>query len=276
MVWLCPINGVQFKGALMQIDKIHLVYFSPCGGTAKVLKTLAANFAGGCIEHDLTLPAGRKAKIVFRENDLVFFGFPVYAGRVPKIAEQIFGLLEGKNTPCALVAVYGNREYEGALLDLHEWAQKAGFNTVAAAAAIAQHSIASQFAAARPDSSDEKRLGDFGLQILEQAKNDKRLEKIPGAYPVQKPAPAGFVPLSVLADSEKCVQCGKCADVCPSGAIPADSPCETDNSVCIRCGACVKYCPKNARQFSPQATMDMISAMLAKAASARKEAELFL
>lgn len=267
----------------MQIKNIHLVYFSPCGGTAEVMKQLAARFAGSCIEHDLTVPAGRKAKLLFSNTDFVFFGFPVYGGRVPKIAEQVFSVLQGKNTPCALAAVYGNREYEGALLDLHEWAQKTGFCTVAAVAAIAQHSISPQFGADRPDSSDEKLLGDFGLQILEQAKKGQRLNKVPGAYPVQKPAPqnlsqekAATPPLAVSADPNKCVQCGKCADLCPCGAIQKDSLCETDTAKCITCGACVKHCPQNAREFGPQSRMEMIQAFLTKTASARKEAELFL
>lgn len=260
------------------MQNIHQIYFSPCGGTSAVMKKLAANFT--CIEHNLTLPDSRKTKINFSETDFVFFGFPVYGGRVPKIAEQIFSVLEGKNTPCALVAVYGNREYEGALLDLNELAQKAGFNTVAAAAAIAQHSIASQFGTDRPDHSDEKRLAGFGLQIIEQAKNGRRLAKVPGMYPVQKPAPEESssgkpAPLSVFANTDACVQCGKCAEVCPSGAIQKDSLCGTDNTVCIRCGACVKYCPQHARVFGPQNTMEMINSMLTKNASARKEAELF-
>jgi len=267
------------KESCMQIKNIHLVYFSPCGGTAKVMKKLAAHF--NCIEHDLTLPAGRNTKIIFSDTDLVFFGFPVYSGRVPKITEQIFSVLQGKNTPCALVAVYGNREYEGALLDLHEFAQKTGFNTMAAVAAIAQHSISPRFGADRPDSKDEKRLGDFGLQILEQAKNGQSLTKVPGAYPVKKLSSDSSsaekpAPLSVFADADKCVQCGKCAAVCPSGAIQKNSLCETDNTKCMRCGACVKYCPQNARKFGPQSTVEMINAMLTKTASARKEAELFL
>lgn len=259
----------------MCMQKIHLVYFSPCGGTAKVMKMLTAHFAGSCIEHDLALPANRNAKITFSDTDFVFFGFPVYGGRVPKITEQSFSVLEGKKTPCALVAVYGNREYEGALLDLHELAQKAGFNTAAAVAAIAQHSILPQFASDRPDSSDEKLLEDFGLQIIEQAKNGHRIAKIPGAYPIKKPA-SGGIPLSVTAEPDKCVQCGKCADVCPCGAIRKDSLCETDTAKCITCGACVKYCPQNARVLGPQSTMELIKTLLTKNALERKEAELFL
>lgn len=257
------------------MQKIHSVYFSPCGGTAKVMKMLAAHFAGSYIEHDLTLPAARNAKINFSDTDFVFFGFPVYGGRVPKNTEQIFSLLEGKNTPCALVAVYGNREYEGALLDLHEQAQKAGFYTAAAVAAIAQHSILPQFASDRPDCSDEERLKDFGLQIVEQARNGHCMAKIPGAYPVRKPA-SGVIPLSVTAEPDKCVQCGKCADVCPCGAIRKDSLRETDAAKCITCGACVKYCPQNARVLGPQSTMERIKTFLTKNALERKEAELFL
>lgn len=266
------------KESSMQTEKIHLVYFSPCGGTAKVMKKLTAHFS--CVEHDLTLPAGRNTKIIFSDTDFVFFGFPVYGGRVPKVTEQIFSVLEGKNTPCALVAVYGNREYEGALLDLHELAQKTGFKTAAAAAAIARHSISPQIAADRPDSEDEKLLANFGLQILEQAKNGQSLAKVPGVYPVKKTASekpsSGPAPLAVLANPDKCVQCGKCADVCPCGAIQKDSLCETDAAKCITCGACVKYCPQNARVFGPQSRMEMINAFLAKTASGRKEAELFL
>ena len=65
-------------------------------------------------------------------------------------------------------------------------------------------------------------------------------------------------------DKEKCVQCGKCASVCPYSAIhdnkrPCENACKVhaitinddlsaavDNDKCISCGACVYKCPFGA------------------------------
>lgn len=54
-------------------------------------------------------------------------------------------------------------------------------------------------------------------------------------------------------DRERCVQCGKCSDVCPMQLDPAKQP----NSVeCIRCGACAASCPTDALRFGFRLTQD--------------------
>jgi hypothetical protein len=70
------------------------------------------------VNHNLTTPTTRYGKLRFGVNDLVVLAFPVYEGRVPVIAIELFEQLHGEQTPAILVAVYGNRAYEGALLDL--------------------------------------------------------------------------------------------------------------------------------------------------------------
>jgi len=45
---------------------------------------------------------------------------------------------------------------------------------------------------------------------------------------------------------EKCIRCGKCAEVCPAGAI---SNGVLDRSKCIRCGKCTEPCYAGAREL---------------------------
>jgi ferredoxin len=48
-------------------------------------------------------------------------------------------------------------------------------------------------------------------------------------------------------DSEKCVACGGCIDLCPETAISMiNDKVEIDPDRCIECGICVKVCPVNA------------------------------
>jgi len=47
-------------------------------------------------------------------------------------------------------------------------------------------------------------------------------------------------------DSESCVGCGSCLDVCPADAITVEGIAEVDSKRCIGCGHCVDYCPQGA------------------------------
>ena len=49
----------------------------------------------------------------------------------------------------------------------------------------------------------------------------------------------------------QCNHCGRCATVCPTGAVSRNEAgeYETQADRCIRCCACVKFCPSHARTF---------------------------
>lgn len=257
----------------MNINSVHSIVFSPCGGTDRVAKALGRDIRPLVREHNITLPGDRAAALAFGPDELVFFCFPVYGGRAPLNVTGLFSGLRGDNTPCALVAVYGNRAFEGALLDLHAAATANGFKPVAAVAAVAEHSSSPHIATGRPDADDMETLAAFGPEIVRRAGEGGLLHTAPGAYPEWK-APAGmnFFPFT---DEALCTQCGHCADICPTGAIPVESPAQTDTSQCIVCAACFRRCPQKARTLGTPETREMFKPHL-QAAMVRRDAELFV
>lgn len=255
------------------MDKVHLVSFSPCGGTAKVGRAILTKMDLPVTEIDWTKPENRTENLSFSSNDLVLFAFPVYGGRMPRNLEKLFENLQGDTTPCVLVAVYGNRAFEGALIDLDAAARSKGFKPVAAIAAVAEHSLAPQVASARPDNIDCDCLADYGCKIIELVGQGHSLEKAPGAYPEwEMPKDTYFFPIT---DDAKCISCGQCVKLCPTGAINQTSPSMTDIQSCIVCGACAKYCPQNARIMGNEQTRSRFQPHLATAVAQRKEAELY-
>lgn len=181
-------------------------------------------------------------------------------------------MLSGQGARAVLVCVYGNRAYEDTLVELEDAAKQAGFRIIAAVAAVAEHSIARQFAAGRPDMQDAKRISDFARQI--QAKLDAEdftEPSIPGNRPYKKAKGAGMVPKP----TKECTECGVCAAKCPVQAIDRENPKKVDEKACISCMRCISVCPHSARKLNP-VMLSAASLMLKKVCSERKECELFL
>lgn len=257
----------------MKLNAVHTIVLSPCGGTLKAAEAVARGIPLERRVHNHTRPDKRRA-LSCGPEELVIFGFPVYAGRVPGVAEAVFRNLSGRHTPAVLVAVYGNREFEGALLDLDRLARERGFQPVAASAAVAEHSLDSAVAAGRPDAADAAALADFGRQIYERLLAQPDLEafpfEAPGAYPEPRPSGGGFRP---VADPERCTACGQCVPACPVSAIPEDDPLQTAET-CIACAACLKVCPEEARAFPP-AQAEPLQAWLRGVTAERKNPQFF-
>lgn len=54
--------------------------------------------------------------------------------------------------------------------------------------------------------------------------------------------------MPVKIDTDTCVGCGACTDVCPTGSLnlDADGKCLVNEDTCIDCGACCGTCPTGA------------------------------
>ena len=251
----------------MNIAKWIIAHFSPTGGTKKIADAISAGFHTPVVEMDLTKA---DSTVTLGENDGLMAVLPVYAGRVPQIALERLAALKGSGQKAVAVVVYGNREYEDALLETEDALEANGFQVIAAAAFIAEHSIARSIAAGRPDAEDEALCRQFAADVMAKA-DDAASVQVPGNTPYKELKPSAFHP----AASESCVKCGVCAQQCPVGAIPVDDPSQTNHDLCINCMRCVQVCPVNSRAL-PDAFLTMITQMLHQNATGYKEPALFL
>lgn len=252
---------------------LHSYYFSASNTTERIVKAIAGNLGMGSAVHNLT-SSGCNDVTPPAKEDIALFASPVYAGRIPAIVTDRFNRIKGNGQKCIAVVVYGNRDYDDALLELCDMLKINGFEVVAAAAFVAQHCIFPKVAHSRPDASDMDKIAEFCRLTRATLDNGQSLDinTVKGNRPYKKPA---AIPLHPQVDNKRCVLCGKCARECPAGAISITDPHKTDTDRCIACSRCIVVCPDNARYFGGL-KYKTIAPLFKQKCSARREPEWFV
>lgn len=266
----------------MKTSQLRLIYFSATGTTQKVLESIAQGLAAESIVHNnMTLPGSTKQATQPSTDELVILGAPVYGGRLPIDAVKRFQQLKADNTPAILVVVYGNREFEDALLELKNLAMGLGFHPLAGGAFIGEHSFATEdipIANGRPDDLDVQKAIDFGRRIREKMTASQEADTnvelhVPGSFPYEANG-ARAMTVSPVTRDDTCSVCGTCASVCPTEAISITESVSTQTEQCIRCCACIKNCPTGARIIDNDEWMLIVN-WLHEKCSIRKEPQFF-
>ena len=259
-----------------------MFYFSPTGTTCKVVESIARGFEADRIDTlDLTLPRQDCPSVAIAPDDLAIIGAPVYAGRIPPVALKRLEKIYGNGAACVLLVVYGNREYEDALLELKDYAVKAGFRPVAGGAFIGEHSYHTgdmPIAPGRPDSKDLQKAMAFGRALRQKMDAAGGLDdviplSVPGRFPYKKRGPSPVI--SPVTHEQICIKCAQCEGICPKAVISIGDTVITEASGCIHCTACVKNCPTGARE-GVDSWIKNIAEWLSTNYCERKEPEVYL
>ncbi len=259
----------------MKVDTIYQIYFSATGTTKMIVEAVTQGFAADkIVKYDIT--QGQAVETAFSPKDMVVFGVPVYSGRVPYTVIGALNKFKGNKTPVVAVVVYGNREYDDALLELKNMLENNHFRVISLGAFVAEHSIFPAVANGRPDEQDRIKAKQFGKESCAIC------EKWDGLAPLSAITVKGNDPYRPIKNiplkpkgNRHCNRCGACVKACPVQAISMESPGKTDKSRCISCARCIKVCPQNARHFGGILYKVVRRKFVSAYGGVRKEPELF-
>ncbi len=262
----------------MDFKKVSLVYFSATDVDKKYARAMGKATGKEMAEYDMTLPANRVPEKApsFGKDDLVILALPVYGGRIPAVCLDYVKALKGEDTPCVVVACYGNRDFDDALVEMEDLMTERGFKVVGGAALVGRHSFSSEIAGNRPDQNDLECAAEYMKALC--AGDGKALEKgvLPGNRPYKENngAPNTILPST----TDACINCKLCARNCPNGVISFDNPKEfvKDASYCLRCNRCVVNCPRNAKVFDNEQFQTVVAGCIKMFGKPDKENKYFM
>lgn len=250
---------------MMKLKKIWAVYFSGTGTTRRTVERIASGLAEKLAlpveKVDFSRPQVRQQELRFDAADLVVFGTPVYAGRVPNVLLPFLQeKIVGGGALAVPVVLFGNRAYDDALMELRNILAADGLHPVAAAAFVGEHSFSRTLGQGRPNENDEALMDEFAAKTADLVRRLPAAPEKPVAVGGQEPLRPYYTPrdragnhINILkvkpkTDMTRCGGCGLCAEMCPMGSIdPTDV--SAVRGICIKCCACVKGCPTGAKYF---------------------------
>lgn len=226
--------------------KINLVYFSATGTTKRIMSAIAEGMGVEDVNlYNITWDAPQHVSVL--PDEVTLFAVPVYSGRIPQTVVENINCFSGNGGAAIIVCVYGNRDFDDALLELRDLVVKNNFYVISASAFVAQHSIFPQVGQGRPDAGDLDKAREFGaksLEVLNGAAHRNELS-VKGNCPYREIASIPLKPKT----RRTCNSCGLCVKQCPVQAIDANDSRKIDKHKCLSCAHCIAICPKHAKHF---------------------------
>ncbi len=216
---------------------IAVIYFSATGNTAKIAKTISENLKShedvNIEEIDITTYSSRDKEIKLDNYGGIFFGFPIYALRAPKLLRDWLNTLsDGKNKMASAFFTYGGVKVGIAHHNIKQILEEKDFQVVSTGEFLGKHTsnlAGWTLMSDRPNQEDlniakeyaEKTLKRFMGKDVGRVKFDtpemteKQVDKMEDSANKRRIPPSR--------QGEECTQCKTCEENCPTHAMDAES-----------------------------------------------------
>ncbi len=242
--------------------KLLVTYFSATGNTKKMAQVIGKAFSQSGAEvdeKDITSLADRKDPIDLAPYDAVVFGFPVYVNRAPAIMREWLKSLDGAGKKCSTFFTYGGVNAHPAHHSTRNILEAQNFELVSSAEFPGVHTFnraGFEAMVGRPDDPDFETAKEYAEKTMKRFSGDD--SGLPGEFPKgvadekmldqMEQGMKKMVPQFPSRLGEDCSMCEECEDLCPSGAMDAETG-ECDKDKCILCLRCVDICPDEVLKF---------------------------
>lgn len=232
------------------------LYFSGTGNSKYAVETFLREYEPGTTTYSIE---NKLAVEAIKSNKEIVFGYPVQYSSVPKFLydfiEQNAALWNGKKI--FIIATMGLFSGDGAGV-LARLLKKHGADIIGGLHLKMPDSIADEKVLKRSLDANQKLIEDAGGKI-EKAVTDIKNGNTPQegigffcrmaglfgqrlyfGYKTRKYTD------KLKIDGSKCIGCGKCVHLCPTGNISMQNGVVYGSNICTMCYRCVNYCPKQA------------------------------
>jgi ferredoxin/flavodoxin len=256
-------DPVSAKEKGVNTMNVIIFYFSATGNTGTIAKVVEKEFTQMGAEvtiADITPYAARKQQIDLGPYQAVVFGAPIHSWRAPRPVRDWMRTLDGQGKKCAMFFTFGGFQVHPSHYSTRQILEEQKFVVVSSAEFVGAHTFnlgGWKAMEGRPDTLDlemakeyaqatYKRLSGADDGSLGELEKTEHSEQHLDAIETFRFKVLTQVPTR---DGEACSLCMVCEELCPTGAMEAESG-QADREKCIACLACVANCPENVLKIN--------------------------
>lgn len=233
-----------------------IIYFSGTGNSRYIAKRIADGLGDEAIS--LNDKIKKKDTEPIEVNGRLIIVTPTYAWRIPRIVNNWIKSTKLSNVKGVWFVMSCGGEIGNAAKFNRELCDEKGFDYMGSAQVLMPENYIALFDT--PSVDEARKIVNEAEPII-----DKIIKAIADGKEFPKPrnnvydrfmsAPVNkvFYPLCVKAKAfhtnEKCVGCGKCAELCPLNNISLKNGKPIWGNDCTHCMACISYCPTDAIEY---------------------------